>query len=115
MTVITTPKAAPPKPVVKDDSMLKQKEMMAAHYDRLTSAPQTGEKVCSTFVPGNLNELIRDLDGRLTWQPVRDGALLSEADADAFIERQVDYDPDLWVIEIEMRPGDDDVFQGPVV
>ncbi len=59
MTVITTPKAAPPKPVVKDDSMLKQKEMMAAHYDRLTSAPQTGEKVCSTFVPGNLNELIR--------------------------------------------------------
>lgn len=57
----------------------------------------------------------RDLDGRLTWQPVRDGALLSEADADAFIERQVDYDPDLWVIEIEMRPGDDDVFQGPVV
>jgi benzoyl-CoA reductase subunit B len=32
---------------------------MAAHYDRLTSAPQTGEKVCSTFVPGNLNELIR--------------------------------------------------------
>jgi benzoyl-CoA reductase subunit B len=59
MTVITTPKAAPPKPVAKDDSMLKQKEMMAAHYDRLSSAPETGEKVCSTFVPGNLNELIR--------------------------------------------------------
>jgi benzoyl-CoA reductase subunit B len=58
MTVITTPKAAPAKPVAKDDSMLKQKEMMAAHYDRLTSTPQTGEKVCATFVPGNLNELI---------------------------------------------------------
>jgi benzoyl-CoA reductase subunit B len=58
MTVITTPKGAPPKPVAKDDSMLKQKEMMAAHYDRLTRAPETGEKVCATFVPGNLNELI---------------------------------------------------------
>ncbi len=58
MTVITTPKGAPPRPVAKDDSMLKQKEMMVAHYDRLTSAPETGEKVCATFVPGNLNELI---------------------------------------------------------
>ena len=36
MTVIVTPKAAPAKAVAKDDSMLKQKEMMAAHYDRLT-------------------------------------------------------------------------------
>jgi benzoyl-CoA reductase subunit B len=57
MTVIVTPKAAP-KAVVKDASMLKQKEMMAAHYERLTSASETGDKVVSTFVPGNLNELI---------------------------------------------------------
>ncbi len=35
---------------------------MAAHYDRLTSAPETGAKVCSTFVPGNLNELIMCFD-----------------------------------------------------
>ncbi len=56
-TTIVTPKAAPAKEVEKDASMVKQKEMMAAHYDRLTSAPQTGEKVVSTFVPGNLNEL----------------------------------------------------------
>ena len=46
------------KDVEKDASMQKQKAMMAAHYDRLTSAPETGAKVCSTFVPGNLNELI---------------------------------------------------------
>ena len=58
---------------------------------------------------------IRDLDGRLTWQPARDGAFLPEAEADEFIGRQVAYDPDLWVIDIEMRPGDDDIFQGPVV
>ncbi|HEY7460140.1 MAG TPA: benzoyl-CoA reductase subunit B [Xanthobacteraceae bacterium] len=57
-TTIVTPKAAPAREVEKDASMVKQKEMMAAHYDRLTSAPETGEKVCATFVPGNLNELI---------------------------------------------------------
>ncbi len=50
------------KDVEKDASMQKQKMMMAAHYDRLTAAPQSGEKVCSTFVPGNLNELIGCFD-----------------------------------------------------
>jgi benzoyl-CoA reductase subunit B len=62
MTIITTPKAAPAKEVEKDASMVKQKAMMAAHYDRLTSAAETGEKVASTFVPGNLNELIMCFD-----------------------------------------------------
>jgi benzoyl-CoA reductase subunit B len=61
-TVIVTPKAAAPKEVLKDASMKKQKDMMAAHYDRLTSAPQTGDKVAATFVPGNLNELIMCFD-----------------------------------------------------
>lgn len=44
--------------VVKEASMLKQKEMIARNYDAITSAPETGKKVVSTFVPGNLNELI---------------------------------------------------------
>jgi benzoyl-CoA reductase subunit B len=61
-TTFVTPKAAPAKEVVKDASMMKQKEMMAAHYDRLTSVPESGEKVCATFVPGNLNELIMCFD-----------------------------------------------------
>jgi benzoyl-CoA reductase subunit B len=41
--------------VVKSDSQLKQKEMIAGNYDRITSG---GCKVSSTFVPGNLNELL---------------------------------------------------------
>jgi len=61
-TTFVTPKAAPAKEVEKDASMLKQKQMMAAHYERLTRAPETGEKVCATFVPGNLNELIMCFD-----------------------------------------------------
>jgi benzoyl-CoA reductase subunit B len=58
MTTIVTRKPVAVKQAIKDASMLKQKQMMAAHYDRLTSAPETGEKVAATFVPGNLNELM---------------------------------------------------------
>ena len=48
--------------VIKESSMLKQKEMIAANYEKLTSAPETGQKVASTYVPGNLNELIMCFD-----------------------------------------------------
>ena len=61
-TTIVTPKAAPAKEVEKDASMQKQKDMMATHYDRLTSVHDSGAKVCNTFVPGNLNELIMCFD-----------------------------------------------------
>lgn len=46
----------------KDRSMVLQKEMIGAHFDRLEQAPETGEKVIYTFVPGNLTELIRSFD-----------------------------------------------------
>lgn len=52
MNTATKPEA------IKDASMLKQKEMIAGNYDALTGAPETGKKIVSTFVPGNLNELI---------------------------------------------------------
>jgi benzoyl-CoA reductase subunit B len=63
-----TTRPIPPRPeplareVVKESSMLKQKEMIARNYDLLTSAPETGRKVASTFVPGNLNELLMCFD-----------------------------------------------------
>ncbi|KAA5603550.1 benzoyl-CoA reductase subunit B [Blastochloris sulfoviridis] len=43
---------------VKEPSMLLQKEMIAKNYDAITSKHQSGRKVSSTFVPGNLNELL---------------------------------------------------------
>lgn len=47
---------------LKDRSMLLQKEMLAEHYRRLERAPETGEPVVYTFVPGNLTELIRSFE-----------------------------------------------------
>lgn len=57
----------------------------------------------------------RNLDGALVWSAALDGALAPEAEADAYIERQVSYDPDLWVIEIETRDEADTWFCGAVV
>ncbi len=48
--------------VVKEPSMVMQKELIASNYDALTSSHETGKKVVNTFVPGNLNELIRCFD-----------------------------------------------------
>lgn len=47
----------------------------------------------------------RDLDGNLTWFPAMDGALVDESEADAYVERTAQRDPDVWVVEIEHRDG----------
>lgn len=47
----------------------------------------------------------RDLEGRLGWLAALGGKLVPETEADAYIARAVERDPDLWVIEIEDRNG----------
>ena len=54
---MTRPAAVPD--AHKEDSMLLQKQMLADHFDALSETEQTGKKVVYTFVPGNLNELVR--------------------------------------------------------
>ena len=48
--------------VVKEPSMIKQKEMIATNFEQLTSTAETNRKVAATYVPGNLNELIMSFD-----------------------------------------------------
>src|SRR5450759_665581 len=47
------------EPMEKDHSMQLQKEMLGEHFRRLEAAPDTGDPVVYTFVPGNLTELVR--------------------------------------------------------
>jgi len=47
----------------------------------------------------------RDMEGAIAWMPALGGALVAEAEADAYIERAVKRDPDCWVVEIESRDG----------
>ena len=45
--------ARAPKEVVKEASMLKQKEMIAGNYAKLATAKEQGKKVVSTVVPAS--------------------------------------------------------------
>ncbi|MEE8506891.1 MAG: DUF1491 family protein [Kiloniellales bacterium] len=57
---------------------------------------------------------LRDMDGGLGWLAAFDGKLVPEAEADAYIDRAVRRDPDLWVVEIKDRLGRN-VFGGEVL
>lgn len=47
----------------------------------------------------------RDLDGRLGWMGVPRDEALPEAEVEAYLDRALQRDPDLWVVEIEDRLG----------
>ena len=47
----------------------------------------------------------RDLDGNMGWLPAHESAAIDEKTADAYTERAVARDPDLWVIEVESSDG----------
>jgi benzoyl-CoA reductase subunit B len=48
--------------VLKDESQLRQKRMIADHFKRLGQTSRTGSKSVYTFVPGNLTELLLSFD-----------------------------------------------------
>ena len=48
--------------VIKEKSMLLQKQMLGNLFKELSTAKETGKKVVYTFVPGNLSELIHAFD-----------------------------------------------------
>jgi hypothetical protein len=57
---------------------------------------------------------IRDENGDLGWMNALKDETVAESDADAYIRRAVDRDPDLWAIEIEDREGVNP-FEGKVI
>lgn len=46
----------------KDEAMLKEKKLMTLYHQRIQTAKAEGKKVCYTFVPGNLVELLHCFD-----------------------------------------------------
>ena len=54
---------------------------------------------CMVLTPTN------SMDGGRQWRRAMGDDLVPEAEADAYIERQLNMDPDIWVLEIEDRQG----------
>ena len=57
------------------------------------------ENGCTVFTAGH------SLEGERVWRRATGREPVPEAEADSYIERQVGYDPDIWVLEIEDREG----------
>lgn len=55
----------------------------------------------------------RNFDGELGWMKLLKGEVTPEREADDFIRRAIDRDPDLWAIEIEDKQGQNP-FEGPI-
>ncbi len=67
----------------------------------------------------NMNNCIlfnqmRDIDGNIAWMKVFEDAECTEAEADSYIKRAIDRDPDVWVIEVEDSSGKNP-FEGEVI
>lgn len=45
-------------------------------------------------------------DGGLAWHWPLGAEAMPEPDADAYIARQADFDPDIWAVEVQDRAGD---------
>lgn len=48
---------------------------------------------------------LRQMDESLAWLRATGPDPVAEADADAYVDRQRDIDPDIWVVEIENHDG----------
>jgi hypothetical protein len=57
---------------------------------------------------------VRDMSGNMGWMGVLGEGWLAETEVDAYIRRAVDRDPDVWVVEIEGRSGENP-FEGKTV
>ena len=58
-------------------------------------------KLCGRDASASVLAQTRRADGTLGWLRATGATLVAESDADAYIARQRQRDPDLWVVEIE--------------
>lgn len=70
--------------------------------------PDAGAILLKVVKPGTGATVLtqaRTPDGELAWMKGTGADPVSDADADAYIARQLKRDPDIWVVEIEDRDG----------
>lgn len=62
-----------------------------------------GARAATVFVPAPAGLDGADFDRR--WVAGLGGRVVSETDADAFLNREAGFDSDLWIVEVEDRDG----------
>ena len=75
-----------------------------SYYVVNRGAYASGTVMLKLYAPGEGCKLLqqqRDLEGDMGWMAMFKGDIVEEKQADDYIQRAVDRDPDLWVIEIE--------------
>jgi len=89
-------------------------------YVARKGAPAAGTVMVKIVMKGPGKETLckllnqsRDSDGKLGWMDVFDSAVVDEPRADQYIQKAVQRDPDVWVIEVEDASGKNP-FEGKV-
>lgn len=79
-------------------------------------APAAGTVAVKVVIRGKGCRLFnqsRDMDGHIGWLDIYEGNIVDEPRADQYIQRAVERDPDVWVIEVEDTSGQNP-FEGKV-
>lgn len=86
------------------------------HYIVHKGAEAAGTVMVKIVVSGKGCRLLnqsRDENGDMGWMDIFDGELADEKRADDYIRRNIDRDPDIWVIEVEDKEGENP-FEGKI-
>lgn len=79
-------------------------------------APAAGTVMVKIVIKGQGCKLLnqsRDGDGKLGWMDIYEGEIVDETRADQYIQKAVQRDPDVWVVEVEDMSGKNP-FEGKV-
>ncbi|MDD9900731.1 MAG: DUF1491 family protein [Alphaproteobacteria bacterium] len=77
----------------------------------------SGTVMVKIVIPGQGCKLLnqtRDMDGNTAWMSIFDDDLVEEKRADDYTKRAISRDPDVWVIEVEDKEGQNP-FEGKVI
>jgi len=86
------------------------------HYVVHKGAPAAGTVMVKIIIAGQGCRLFnqsRDMDGVMGWMDIFDGSIVDEKKADEYAQRSLKRDPDVWIIEVENKTGDNP-FEGKI-
>ena len=64
-------------------------------------------KILITETTSKVLSQINDLNGGTRWEPIGlENYIISNSEADKYIEKQIHIDPDTWILEIEDKHGE---------